>query len=145
MKNTLYEHCVLFRNAIEKTDKTKLPVTFESFPGGSCGETVLLLGHYLISKGFGEFDYMLGELDSEIEDQGPSHAWLQQKKLIVDITADQFEDFNDPIFVKSHSLWHENFNGEVEHEADFFIYQGTDNHTFNMLNIAYSNILDHIS
>lgn len=145
MEKTLFECCVIFRNAIEKTDKKRLPISFEDFPDGSCGDAVLLLGHYLKNQGFGEFDYMLGELDTEINGQYPSHTWLQREKLIVDITADQFEDFNDPVFVQSYSPWHQKFNGRAKHVADFYWYDGNDPHTFSMLNRAYSNILMHIS
>lgn len=144
MSKTLFEHCVVFRNAIEMTDKKSLPISLQEFPHGSCGDAVLLLGHYLSKQGFGKFDYMLGDLDYEIGGYYPSHSWLQQKKLIVDITADQFDDFSDPVFVETHSPWHERFNGKVEHVADFFCFEETDTHTFYMLKNAFFNILKNI-
>lgn len=145
-EKTLFEYCVIFRNAIERTDKLRLPIiSFRKFPVGSCGDAVLLLGHYLKNQGFGEFDYMLGELDYEINGQYLPHAWLQQENLIVDITGDQFEDFDDPVFVKSHSPWHEKFNGKAEHVADFYWFEKIDAHTFSNLNRGYFIILKQIS
>ena len=80
-----------FKEAIQKCDKKLLPITFKEFPKGSCGDAVLLLGKYLSDVGLGEFDYVLGGVNEK------SHAWLQQNKLIVDITADQFDDQTEEI------------------------------------------------
>ncbi len=111
MEKELFKHCVIFRNAIERTDKRKLFLTLQNFPHGSCGDAVLLLGHYLKNNDFGKIDYMLGERETETNDGFRSHAWLQRESLVIDITADQFEDFKEPVFVQSDSQWHEEFNG----------------------------------
>ncbi len=42
--------------------------------------------------------------------------------LIVDITADQVPDVAEPLIVASQSPWHVKFHGEVEHVADYEIY-----------------------
>jgi len=78
----------VFRHAIEACDRSALPITFENFPAGSCGDAALILGKYLEERGFGLFDYVLGERG------GRSHAWLQRGHLVVDITGDQFDDMS---------------------------------------------------
>lgn len=114
--NALAEACRRFRLAIERTDSNRLPVTFEAFPRGSCGDAALLLAKYLEEIGFGIFQYMLGSR------AGWSHAWLQQGSVIVDITADQFGDVDEKVIVTTWSPWHIGFSGEVEHVADYQIY-----------------------
>ncbi|MBB2713979.1 UNVERIFIED_ORG: hypothetical protein GGE53_005660 [Rhizobium etli] len=37
--------------------------------------------------------------------------------MIIDITADQFEDFNQAVFIATTSPWHDALNGEDLHEA----------------------------
>jgi hypothetical protein len=95
----------------------------------------LLLAKYLEENGFGIFHYMLGCR------AGCSHAWLQQGSLIVDITADQFGDVGEQVIVTTWSPWHIGFNGEVEHVADYKIY---DENTRAMLGGAYHLVLANV-
>jgi hypothetical protein len=101
-----------FRALVEAAPKGGLPISLQNFPNGACGDTTLLLGRYLAELGHGEFRYYLGRRD------GRSHAWLQRGPLIVDITADQFDDFEAPVFVADDSPWHGGFAGEDQHAAD---------------------------
>lgn len=126
-----------FRMAIEACDRSRLPVSFEEFPRGSCGDVTPLLGTYLIEHGFGPFDYVLGERGSS----NYTHAWLRQGQLDVDITADQFADAPGQIIVCGQSSWHRMFRQRVEHVADFRIY---DEHTVSSLKAAYGLIVDRI-
>lgn len=105
-----------FRNAIEKCDPKSLPVTLQGFPYGACGDATLLLAKYLHENGCGQFDYVLGKRGDY------SHVWLQRGDLIVDITADQFEDQNTPIIVTKDQSWYASFHGETLHIADFYLY-----------------------
>ena len=52
----------------------------------------------------------------------PSHAWLQNKEFIVDITADQFEDIYIKVWVTSQSKWHQGLDGTKVHAASFECY-----------------------
>lgn len=124
-----------FRAAIEQTPAAGLPVALQKFPRGACGDATLLLGYHLKTQGFGTFEYVLG---MGVDDEGDrySHAWLRQGKIIVDITADQFPN-NAPVIVAEASPWHEGFEVEVPHEADFHIFDG---YTFASLSIAYKAI-----
>ncbi len=115
-----------------KTQKNKLPITLQDFPHGACGDATLFLGHYLTAQGHGEFRYYLGWRG------GRSHAWLQAASVIIDITGDQFEDFEDPVFVSDQSAWHEGFVGTDQHAANLTVFGEP---TGAMLRSAYGAIL----
>jgi len=125
-----------FRGAIERCDRAKLPITFSNFPRGSCGDAALLLGRFLKDRGFGDSDYVLGWRGDH--ESGSSHAWLQIGDLIIDITADQFADMDQPVIVQESSTWHAAFNGEVQNEGDYRIY---DDHTVQVLGAAYARVI----
>src|SRR5690348_16308260 len=102
-----------FRRAIEACDQAHLPATFQDFPAGSCGDTTLLLAKFLEQNGFGHFDYVFGA------QEGKTHAWLQKARLVIDITADQFADVDQPVIVEYGSAWHGGFQEELKYTADF--------------------------
>jgi len=135
MMNRIKELATLFRSAILKCDPKSLPITLQGYPGGACGDAVLLLAKYLQENNFGQFNYMLGQRE------GRSHAWLQKNGVIVDITADQFIDQSNTVIVTKDNSWHSSFHGEALHVADFSIY---DEHTKAMLNNAYMTIKNEI-
>mgnify|MGYP005984957437 CR=1 FL=1 len=118
-----------FRELTMQTQRNMLPITLQDFPHGACGDTALLLGHFLTERGYGEFRYYLGWRE------GRSHAWLQSGSVIVDITGDQFDD---PVFVSDRSPWHEGFAGTDEHAANLTVFGGG---TEAMLRRAYRAIL----
>jgi hypothetical protein len=103
----------LFRAAIEACDPAHLPIAFQDFPTGACGDSTLLLGKFLEQNGFADFDYVFGE------QAGKSHAWLQKASLVVDITADQFNDNDHAVIVEHDSAWHTLFQVELKYLADF--------------------------
>ncbi|WP_162939586.1 hypothetical protein [Neorhizobium sp. NCHU2750] len=133
MMDELNDTATQFRDLIMRTQKSSLPITLQDFPKGACGDTTLLLGHHLAELGHGDFRYYLGWRD------GRSHAWLQSGSVIVDITADQFEDFDDPVFVSDRSSWHEEFAGTDQHAANLAVFGEA---TEAMLRSAYEAILD---
>ena len=123
---------VVFRDALDASDKARLPITLQSFPHGACGDAALLLGKFLEHHGFGLFDYMLGQRENR------SHAWLQEGGLVVDIAGDQFADNNQKVFVKYGSAWHSSFHAEALHVADYEIY---DDYTEDTLSKAYQYVI----
>lgn len=127
----------LFRTAIEQTPRDSLPITLQKFPAGACGDATLLLGHYLKSQGLGDFEYVQGQR-GEAEDRH-SHAWLRQEDILIDITADQFSEIDAPVIVTNDTAWHDSFETEVPHQADFAIF---DENTVATLGAAYSAIAD---
>lgn len=126
-----------FRRALENCPKNLLPISFERFPIGSCGDATLLLGKYLQKKGFGDFDYILGESGTHSDDTWHSHAWLQKGELIIDITADQFADFEQPVIVTINSPWHKKYRIKDVHPADYEIY---DDYTKATLAVAFHSV-----
>ena len=127
-----------FRAALEKCDKTLLPITFECFPSGSCGDATLLLAKYLQNTGLGTFDYIGGVIRETENQKFQTHAWLQRGKIIVDITADQFDEIESPVIVTKDHSWHNQFEEETRNVADYDIY---DNSTKGMLSLAYRRVI----
>jgi hypothetical protein len=127
-----------FREAIERCPRHRLPITFTEFPRGACGDAVLLLAKYLERNGHAGFAYVLGMRS------GGSHAWLSRDALIVDITADQFEDQSQSVIVDTCSIWHASFRlhpEDQQHPADFEKY---DEATVSTLAKAYVAIVGQI-
>ena len=109
---------VRFRTAIEKCDPSRLPIGFQKFPRGNCGDAALLLGTFLKET----FTYVVGERGKKGR-TWRSHAWLEADGVIVDITADQFPEIAEPVIVTMHSVWHKKFRQERRHEADYHVYE----------------------
>lgn len=97
----IYNLCCEFHSLIENVDKGKLSVKLKNFPKGACGDTSLLLGIYLNEHGFST-NYVCGFS----EENDSSHAWLEYKDIIIDITAYQFPEIEDKIIVTKNSKWH---------------------------------------
>lgn len=136
-KDNLTKAVAKFRAAIEKSDPATLPtIGLQNFPYGACGDAALLLAKYLQENEYGEFDYMLGDRE------GYSHAWLQRESLIIDITADQFDDQETTVIVTEDHSWHSLFNGEPQNIANFSIYE-PQSFVYEMER-TYSVILRHI-
>ena len=134
------ELAAAFRDAIERCDRSSLPLSFEAFPCGSCGDVTNLLGKFLIEQGAGAFRYICGERGNAGADWH-SHAWLEADGVIVDITADQFPEVTEKVFVSTQSEWHATFRQEPLHQAD---YQRNDEPTFLRLAKAYRVIVENI-
>jgi hypothetical protein len=113
---SIYDTAVGFRNAILLADKRSLPATLKLFPSGACGDASLLLGEYLFSLGFGEFEYVVGVRSER------SHAWLEMNDMIIDITSDQFEEVEEPVIVTTKRTWHSQFSVEDKNPAKIDIY-----------------------
>ena len=128
-----------FRQSIEVCGAS-LGAAFEHFPSGCCGDATPLLGTYLIERGLGEFQYMLGYYKYSSNDSC-SHAWLQSDSLIIDITADQFSDISEKVIVARKSKWHELLKGAPQNLADYRIY---DSNTVATLSVMYQEIVKNI-
>lgn len=134
----LKELATAFRKAIEQCDKARLPISFETFPRGSCGDTAHLLGTFFREHGMGTFQYICGERGATWA-EWHSHAWLHADGVIVDITADQFSEVTEPVIVTTNSAWHSTFDQESLHEADCHL---DDARTYARLGDAYRTILE---
>lgn len=127
----------VFRAALLACDKNALFITLQSFPNGACGDASYLLAKYFEDKGCGQFDYVLGKRRPNFY----SHAWLEKNRIIVDITADQFESIHDPVLVTSDHSWHHQFKEEDRHVADF---ERFDSSTVTNLRSSYELVVKRI-
>ena len=100
---------IKFRNVILSTEKDSRPIGLQDFPNGSCGDASRLLGTYLEEKGFGKFFVVSGERGSKQDNKWKSHTWLKNDALIVDITADQFDEIKSAVIVAEKSFFHDTF------------------------------------
>lgn len=85
------------------------------FPLGWCGVLSRVLGAWLSTQYQSEtFLYVCGENFNNKDDFPTTHAWVEYKNWILDITADQFGDYDLPITVisKDMSSFHKEFNCE---------------------------------
>ena len=128
--NLILEECKQFRLSIEEC-KNKIGLDwFKDFPNGCCGDTALLLGKYLHEKGFGIPYYVSGWMGKK------SHAWLELDGLIIDITADQFENISETVIVVRESDFHEEFK-EVEKVLYNVLFSGENFGDFDLLNAFF--------
>jgi hypothetical protein len=133
--NDCFRLAQVFRTGIEQCDSLKLPITFQDFPLGACGDTTLLIAKYLQHHNYGNFQYVLGKRDKK------THSWAQRDGLIVDITADQFDDNQNPVIVTTDFTWHSTFEIQDVHNAD---YEKYDLRTVQELGSAYHMIFAQI-
>ena len=124
-----------FRNAILACKSVDLPIGLRDFPKGACGDATALLGIHLQKRGCGSLDYVCGNR------HGHSHAWLQKGDIIIDITADQFEDVEETVIVTRDDHWHREFLEESRHSADLSTY---DDPTKTVLSSAYEQIISNL-
>jgi hypothetical protein len=128
----LHELAGAFRKAIIDSEGAGL-VQFQAFPSGACGDASILLAQFLSDSGYGTWNYVSGERRGDRH----SHAWVEQSGLIVDITADQFEDVDDPVIVTRDATWHTQFLDRQSHIGSIAIY---DDNTQRTLRPAYDLI-----
>lgn len=93
-----------FRSAIEKCKPRLTYIVFKDFPHGACGDTCDLLGRCLEEHGLTGWAYVSAQRGER------THAWLEKKNgVIVDITADQFDDAECSVIVTTDDSWHRQF------------------------------------
>ena len=109
MKDKIIE----FRAVLDEIDWSKMPIGFNGFPRGTCGDISDILAEYLYSIGFSNITYVCGERN------GGSHAWLEISGLAIDITADQFDDVNEPVLIQNPKIWHGQFSDQERRRAGY--------------------------
>ncbi len=117
-ENKIKELAVRFRETILKCDTLELPLSLADFPTGSCADASMLLGTYFKDNSINGFILIKGKRGegSSLE----THHWLEKDDMVVDITADQFEDINEEIIITNiNSNWHDTFDKEILQEADY--------------------------
>lgn len=125
------------RNVLETLPQEWIPEPMATFPRGSCGDASLLLGSYLADCGYFGFEYIAGERGFQRNNTWTSHAWLAQKSIIVDITADQFSDAPSAVVICNSSIWHQQLEIITRSPSDFRLWTGQGT---NHLHILYNKI-----
>ncbi|MGF1689690.1 hypothetical protein [Photobacterium kagoshimensis] len=102
-----------FRDAIDRliaSDTSISTYGFKArFPHGQCLNSSQMLATYLKDKGIEDVSVISGTIGNM-----GSHAWVTVKDVIVDITADQFEDYIYPkVFVAAESNLHSSYSSEL--------------------------------
>lgn len=88
-----------FRSAIEKAQKNnESGYYFELFPIAQCGATSDLLAQYLLDSGFTKVIYVNRSYSNPKLIIPISHTWLLVENTIIDITADQFKNYNNELY-----------------------------------------------
>ena len=127
-----------FRKAIKQCDSSELPLSLADFPVESCADASMLLGTYFKDRGLGSFNLIKGKRGEGRSLQ--THYWLEKDNIIVDITADQFDDISEEIIITSiDSNWYNSFDKEIRQEADYRMIDARD--VRNHLSAVYDYIL----
>jgi hypothetical protein len=109
MRFKLYDLAARFRSALEQCPGEGLSAYLEKrlarFPDQCCEIASLLLARFFRDQGFTQVACVQGVRD------GTSHEWLEVDGFVVDITADQFADVDDPVIVSEvrELPWHSMF------------------------------------
>ena len=108
----VYEIAVRVRSAIESQIAAASYVDCElkKFPRGSCEISSVILGLYLKSKGYENVFQGVGNRPIPNDMNKSNHVWLVlNNEIIVDITADQFNDCEERVIVGRESKFHKTF------------------------------------
>lgn len=116
-ESTLYDIVCKARHVFDEhadelcNDNGKL---FNEFPLGTCDYTSSLLGQYLFNHhGLIGIRAVKGCTDTDT-DYGRGHVWLELDGLIIDITADQFDDFSQKVYIDKDRSFHSQFEGQKD-------------------------------
>jgi len=91
-----------------------------NFPSGSCEVSSEILGLYLKSIGFKNVVKCRGSRLSSDETYTQFHLWLLvDESIIVDITADQFEECSERVLVVNRSKFHNTFSDIQQRELSY--------------------------
>lgn len=126
-----------FRNSIEQLEFEEYGEScwFSDFPRGCCGDTSDLFIKHLKQYGV-KSQYVWGMRGKQ------SHAWIEIDGLIIDLTADQFEEIKVPIMVTFDQSMHSSFTirGRRYEGYDEF-----DDYNSKRLSFLYNNIVKKIT
>ena len=113
----------LVRKVIKKvvSESTYVDVELQRFPSGSCEVSSVILGLYLREKYAVNVVQSVGKRPSpECEYSENNHVWLTvNETIVVDITADQFDDCLAKVFVGRDSAFHDTFEVYDTRPVDF--------------------------
>ena len=107
-ENDIIDICYKARSKLEKIRFAGKTIGFDTlkyFPVGCCRITSLIMMHYLfLTKEVSQDDLSL--VEAAVSEPYTFHCWLKYKNLHIDITADQFKQFDSPnIIISEKTPW----------------------------------------
>lgn len=87
--------------------------------------------------GIAGFEYQGGTTGSHDDGTWFSHVWLVRGSLIVDITADQFDDNISPVRVSNSEPWYDVFHLDERKPSDFRQWHGNG---IDQLSVFYATV-----
>ena len=132
----LHEAASSVRHAIETTDLSGRGGNLADFPQRCCHHATKLLAAHLWQSGWTGLKVATGRRNGDAHSE---HVWLQAGDVIVDITADQFDEGLGPVVVARCSEWHAAWNPALEplHEDRLAGWQAAEGDVFD----AYRKIM----
>ena len=112
------DEIIKFREILDQMNWSSMPIQFQNFPSGTCGDISDILAEYLYSLGIKPIQYVCGMRGDA------SHAWLEIDGLAVDITADQFEEISDKVLIQPPNIWHSKYEIESTRKAGYSHFTG---------------------
>lgn len=111
----LYSECAKVRIFFEEAKKNGIANgRLDRFPSGCCGLTCRVMGPWLLETisqfQYDDYEYVCGYIGKN------SHAWLEVKGIIVDITADQFDGVEEKVIVTESKDFHSQFTSITRHK-----------------------------
>lgn len=114
-------------------------VELQSFPSGACEVASVILGLHLKSVFGLDVVQSVGKRSILNDYRENNHVWLTiDNSIIIDITADQFDDYQDQVFVGTDSAFHSSFEVYDTRPVDFsyLVRRGSE---------GYTGIYQHVS
>ena len=111
-REELIAECAKVRKGLELAAKHNLnrDEMFYLFPKGCCGSASEVLACWLPRQGEDDwYEYVHGWRNDE------SHAWLEYKGLIIDITADQFPEITEKVIVTTDRSFYDQFEEDLRY------------------------------
>lgn len=100
------------REALEQMTPAQRGIGFAEFPRGTCGPVAELMGRLTFEATRVNGRYVSGIGHPDLAPQ-QSHAWLEVRGLLVDVTHDQFAGTGLVGWVFVSSTWHSKFDAEA--------------------------------
>lgn len=143
----IVEFATIFRNAIINVPKNEFRTSLGStnFPHACCDDASQLLAAFLSDNGHKKI-YRVHGIHGGRNEELLTHVWLSYFGLIIDITADQFESYNQPpVIVVFESSFHKTFEVESEEPADFRVKFANDPDWLSRFGRDYEKVLNKIN
>ena len=114
--NDILTAATRYREALDTVAAKGVHQRLAGFPRGCCKAAAILLARHLAESGLGKSISLVLGTRQDSKTRVATHAWLRIDGLIVDITADQFNDVTERVIVSSCNPWHDQF---VTHQSDY--------------------------